>query len=140
MLQSSHRPILGNHGPHCRSSATGAPMNRVERLARRFDRWQQRHPPMAFAVAVMKKFGDDQAGNQVALLTYFAFVATFPLLLALTTILGVALRKYPELQRDLVNSAFAEFPIIGAQIHDQLGVATFWGCSHGSGYKQRWLC
>jgi membrane protein len=100
-------------------------MNRAERLARRFDRWQQRHPPMAFAVAVMKKFGDDQAGNQVALLTYFAFVATFPLLLALTTILGVALRKNPELQRDLVNSAFAEFPIIGAQIHDQLGVATF---------------
>ncbi|MDT5334467.1 MAG: rane protein, partial [Mycobacterium sp.] len=100
-------------------------MNRVERLLRRFDSWQQRHPPMAFAVAVMKKFGDDQAGNQVALLTYFAFVATFPLLLALTTILGVALRKNPELQRDLVNSAFAEFPIIGAQIHDQLGVATF---------------
>jgi hypothetical protein len=75
---------------------------------------------MAFAVAVMKKFGDDQAGNQVALLTYFAFVATFPLLLALTTILGVALRRNPELHRDLVNSAFAEFPIIGAQIHDQL--------------------
>jgi membrane protein len=100
-------------------------VNRVERLARRFDSWQQRNPPMAFAVAVMKKFGDDQAGNQVALLTYFAFVATFPLLLALTTILGVALRKNPELQRDLVNSAFAEFPIIGAQIHDQVGVATF---------------
>jgi membrane protein len=100
-------------------------VNRVERLARRFDSWQQRHPLMAFTVAVMKKFGDDQAGNQVALLTYFAFVATFPLLLALTTILGVALRKYPELQHDLLNSAFAEFPIIGAQIHDQLGVTTF---------------
>jgi membrane protein len=80
---------------------------------------------MAFTVAVMKKFGDDQAGNLVALLTYFAFVSTFPLLLALTAILGVTLRKYPELQRELVNSAFAEFPIIGAQIHDQLGVATF---------------
>jgi membrane protein len=100
-------------------------MNHVERMARRFDSWQQRHPPMAFTVAVMKKFGDDQAGNHVALLTYYAFVATFPLLLALTTILGVALRKNPELQRDLVNSAFAEFPIIGAQLHDQLGVATF---------------
>jgi YihY family inner membrane protein len=94
-------------------------------VAHRFDSWQQRHPPMAFAVAVMKKFGDDQAGNQVALLTYYAFIATFPLLLALTTILGVALRKSPELQRDLVNSAFAEFPIIGGQLHDQLGVATF---------------
>ena len=125
MLQSPCRSILDNHGPHRQSSVTGAPVNRVERLARRFDRWQQRHRLVAFAVAVVKKFGDDQAGNQVALLTYFAFVATFPLLLALTTILGLALRKNPELQRVLVNSAFAEFPIIGTQIHDQLGVATF---------------
>ena len=29
-------------------------MNRIERLARRFDRWQQRHRPLAFAVAVVK--------------------------------------------------------------------------------------
>jgi uncharacterized BrkB/YihY/UPF0761 family membrane protein len=77
------------------------------------------------AIAVMKKFGDDQAGSQVTLLTYYAFVGTFPLLLAVTTILSVALRKCPELQRDLVNSAFAEFPIIGTQIHDQFDVATF---------------
>ena len=125
MLQSPYRSILDNHGPHQQSSATGSPVNGVERLARRFDRWQQRHRPVAFAVGVVKKFGDDQAGNNVALLTYFAFVATFPLLLALTTILGLALRKFPELQRELVNSAFAEFPIVGAQIHDQLGVATF---------------
>jgi uncharacterized BrkB/YihY/UPF0761 family membrane protein len=91
-------------------------------MARGFDRWQQHHRPAAFAVAVMKKFGDDQAGNLVALLTYFAFLATFPLLLALTTNLGLVLRNSPKLQRDLVNSAFAEFPIIGTQIHEQLGV------------------
>ena len=72
-----------------------------------------------------KKFGDDQAGNLVALLAYYAFLATFPLLLALTTILGLVLRNFPRLQRDLLDSAFAEFPIIGAQIHDQLGVASF---------------
>src|SRR3979409_235343 len=101
-------------------------------MARRFDSWQQKHPSMAFAVAVMKKFGDDQAGNQVALLTYYAFVATFPLLLALTTILGVALRKDPELQRDLVNSAFAEFPIIGGSArHFQLAMVGAQGGSAG---------
>ncbi len=54
----------------------------------------------------LRKFGDDQAGNLVALLTYFAFLATFPLLLALTTILALVLRSSPALQRDLVNSAF----------------------------------
>jgi len=100
-------------------------VNRIERIAREFDRWQQHHRPMAFAVAVAKKFGDDQAGNLVALLAYYAFVATFPLLLALTTILGLVLRDFPRLQHDLLNSVFAEFPIIGGQIHDQLGVASF---------------
>jgi membrane protein len=103
----------------------GGPVNRIERIAREFGCWQQRHRPIAFVVAVVKKFSDDQAGNLVALLAYFAFLATFPLLLALTTILGLVLRNSPRLQRDLLNSAFAEFPIIGSQIHDQLGVANF---------------
>jgi membrane protein len=97
-------------------------MNPIERAIRSVDCWQQRHPVVAFPVAVVKKFGDDEAGNLVAVLTYYAFLATFPLLLAFTAILGVALRKYPELHAKLVNSAFAEFPIVGAQIHQQLGV------------------
>jgi YihY family inner membrane protein len=97
-------------------------MNAVERAIRSADCWQQRHPVVAFPVAVVKKFGDDEAGNLVALLTYYAFLATFPLLLAFTAILGVALHRYPELHAKLVNSAFAEFPIVGTQIHQQLGV------------------
>jgi membrane protein len=97
-------------------------MNPIERAIRSVDCWQQRHPVVAFPVAVVKKFGDDEAGNLVALLTYYAFLAAFPLLLAFTAILGVALRKYPELHAKLVNSAFAEFPIVGTQIHQQLGV------------------
>jgi membrane protein len=80
---------------------------------------------VAFPVAVVKKFGDDQAGNLVSLLAYYAFVAVFPLLLVLTAVTGVVLRGHPSLQGKLVNSAFAEFPIIGGQIHQQLGVASF---------------
>src|SRR5829696_3948312 len=102
-------------------------MNPVERAVRDVDCWQQRHPVAAFPVAVVKKFGDDEAGNLVALLTYYGFLATFPLLLALTAVLGVALRKYPDLHEKLVNSAFAEFPIVGAEIHEQLGVEKFSG-------------
>lgn len=100
-------------------------MNPFERAIRAVDRWQQRHPVVGFPVAVVKKFGDDQAGNLVALLTYYAFLATFPLLLAFTAILSVALRRYPELHDRLVNSAFAEFPIVGTQIQDQLGIENF---------------
>ena len=82
-------------------------------------------PSWRFPVAVVKKFGDDQGGNLVALLAYYGFVATFPLLLAFTAVLGVALRRYPALHDKLVNSVFAEFPIIGEKIQDQLGVERF---------------
>jgi membrane protein len=102
-----------------------SPTNPVERVVRRFDRWQQRHGVISFPIAVVKNFGDDEAGNLVGLLAYNSFVAAFPLLLAFTAILGVTLREYPGLHAKLVNSAFAEFPIIGGQIHDQLGVEAF---------------
>jgi membrane protein len=100
-------------------------MNPVERAIRSVDCWQQRHPVVAFPIAVVKKFGDDQAGQLVALLAYYAFLAAFPLLLAFTAVLAVALRRYPRLHDTLVNSAFAEFPIVGRQIHEQLGVESF---------------
>jgi len=61
-------------------------MNPVERVARDFDGWQQRHAAVGFPIAVVKKFSDDQAGYLVSLLAYYAFVAAFPLLLALTAI------------------------------------------------------
>jgi membrane protein len=100
-------------------------MNPVERAIRRVDGWQQRHHVVAFPIAVVKKFGDDQGGYLVALLTYYSFLAAFPLLLAFTAVVAVALRRYPDLHDKLVNSAFAEFPIVGGQIHEQLGVETF---------------
>ncbi len=103
------------------------PTNPVERVVRGFDRWQQRHTVIGFPIAVVKKFGDDEAGNLVSLLAYNAFLATFPLLLAFTAILGVALRSHPGLHQKVVSSAFAEFPIVGGQIHDQLGVEAFGG-------------
>jgi membrane protein len=107
------------------NKVVGWQMNPVERIARDFDGWQQRHPAIGFPIAVVKKFGDDQAGYLVSLLAYYAFVAAFPLLLALTAVVGVVLRSHPKLQQHLVNSAFAEFPIVGGQIHQQLGVANF---------------
>jgi YihY family inner membrane protein len=100
-------------------------MNPIERAVRSIDRWQQRHPSVGFPIAVIKKFGDDQAGDLVSQLAYYAFVAAFPLLLASTAVVAVVLRAHPRLHDTLVNSTFAEFPIVGAQIHDQLGIELF---------------
>lgn len=99
-------------------------VNPVERGLRTVDAWQQRHRVPGFLFAVYKKFSDDQASNLVALLTYFAFIATFPMLLALTGILGLVLKGHPALQVRIQTSALSEFPIIGTQVNSQIGVAS----------------
>jgi YihY family inner membrane protein len=85
------------------------------------DAFQQRRPALAFPVAVWKKFNDDQAGNLAALIAYYGFVAIFPLLLVLATVLNIVLRNDPELQKTLTSSALAQYPVIGQQIKSQLG-------------------
>jgi predicted ArsR family transcriptional regulator len=74
----------------------GGDVNWIERIAREFDCWQQDHQLIAFAVAVAKKFSDDQAGNLVALLAYFAFVAGEPAIDALRRIAAERGRSFGE--------------------------------------------
>ena len=85
------------------------------------DRFQQRSLALALPVAVWSKFRDDQAGNLAALIAYYAFVALFPLLLVLVTVLSIVLRNDPSLQASLVNSAVSQYPVIGPEIRRNLG-------------------
>jgi membrane protein len=96
-------------------------MIQVDRAFGAVDRFQQRWPWLAFPVAVWKKFSDDRAGMLAALITYYAVAAIFPLLLLLGTVLNFVLRNNPELQADLINSALAQYPVIGPEIKSQLG-------------------
>lgn len=75
----------------------------MKRLLAAVDSYQQRHRWLAFPLAVWRKFGDDQAGSLAALLAYYAFLATFPLLLVLVTVLGLVLAGNPGLQRDVLD-------------------------------------
>jgi len=81
------------------------------------DRTQRRFTPFSFPLAVIYKFFDDQGNYLAAALTYYAFIAIFPLLLLASSIFGFFLQGNPELQDQVLNSALATFPIIG----DQLG-------------------
>ena len=56
-------------------------MDLIRRLVAAVDDLQQRHRWLAFPFAVVKKFGDDQAGRHAALLAYYGFFSLFPLLL-----------------------------------------------------------
>ena len=92
-----------------------------QRAVRRVDEFQQRHRPLAFVFAVVKKFGDDQGGNLCALITYYGFMSLFPLLLVLVTVLGFVLQGNPGLRHDILNSAVTDFPVIGDQIKHSVG-------------------
>lgn len=95
-------------------------MNAVARVLHRVDRLQRRHRASAFAVALVRKFGDDRGGLLSALIAYYAFTAVFPLLLLFTTGLGYALHDNPGAQRAVLNSALGDFPIIGTQLHQNI--------------------
>jgi membrane protein len=84
------------------------------------DRWQRRHTAAAFPVAVVRKFLDDRASNLAALVAYYAFFSLFPLLLALVSTLGFVLQDNPSLQDDVLDSALARIPVIGAQLRDDI--------------------
>lgn len=90
-------------------------MSVIERL-HALDRAQQRHAVTSFPAAVIKKFGDDEAGRLAALIAYYGFVSLFPLLLVLVTVLGFVLEGNPTAQQNVLDSALKEFPIIGPQL------------------------
>jgi len=96
-------------------------MNPVERLLRGVDRWQQRHKPAAFAFGVVKKYGDDNAGQLAASLTHTGFLTLFPLLLVLTTVLGLVAASHPALRHSVSDAVSGQFPAIGKQLTGNVG-------------------
>jgi YihY family inner membrane protein len=85
-------------------------------MIERFDKLQRRHPSLGFGIAVIYKYADDQGGYLAVLMTYYAFLALFPLLLLLTTGVGIVLDGNPELQETVLDSALGQFPVIGPQL------------------------
>jgi membrane protein len=91
----------------------------------RLDSFQQRHGWLGFPIAVLYKYADDQGGYLAALLTYYAFLSLFPLLLVAATVLGFVLHNNPALQQHILSSALSQFPIVGHQL--QANVHNFQG-------------
>ena len=87
-------------------------------LAGALDRFQRRHTWAGFPLAVVYKFFDDFGSYLSALITYYAFVSLFPLLLLLSTGLGFVLAGNPHLQQQILDSALAQFPVVGDQLGD----------------------
>ena len=88
----------------------------IGRAVGRADERQQRHPLTAVPCAVVRKYSDDQAGRLTGQISHAAFLAVFPLLLVLLTLVGIVLHGHPSLQDDVVDSALRQFPVIGADL------------------------
>ncbi|MDQ6617676.1 MAG: YihY/virulence factor BrkB family protein [Actinomycetota bacterium] len=89
-------------------------VNPIERVIRVIDEWQQRTPGLRFVFAVFKKFGDDRGSSLAAMMAYYGFLALFPLLLVLTTILGFIGNQ--RLESGILGSTLSQFPVYGQQI------------------------
>lgn len=74
-------------------------------------------------VGVVYKYNDDQGGYLAALITYYGLVSLFPLLLLLTTGLGVVLAGRPDLQAQVLHSTLSQFPVLGDQLHHPQGLS-----------------
>jgi len=80
------------------------------------DAYQRQHPWLGFPIAVVYKFFDDQGVYLGVLVTHYAFLSIFPLLLISSSVLGFVLRGNSELQDRILASALRQFPVIGEQL------------------------
>jgi YihY family inner membrane protein len=95
----------------------------VLRPVHSLDRYQQSRTWLAIPFAVLKKFSDDGGGSLAALVAYYAFLALFPLLLVMVTVLGFVLQGNSSAQQAVENSVLRQFPVIGKsiQLHQLTG-------------------
>lgn len=82
----------------------------------RLDAFQKRHRTVGLPLSVVYKYADDGGGNLAAQMTYYGFIALFPLLLLASTILGFVLAGHPDLQHEVLQSALAQLPVVGHDI------------------------
>src|SRR4051794_22819046 len=71
-------------------------------------------------VAVVRKFADDRVSTLASLVAYYSFLSIFPLLLVLVSALGFVLEDDPSLREDVLDTAFARIPVLGAQLRDNV--------------------
>jgi YihY family inner membrane protein len=88
----------------------------------RVDAFQRRHPVVGFPLAVLYKFIDDQGNYLAAVVTYYAFVSIFPMLLIASSVLGFVLQGNAELRDELLNGALSQFPIVGTELGKPKGL------------------
>lgn len=80
------------------------------------DRTQRRRSFLGIPIGVFFKFVDDQGPYLAAIVSFYATLAVFPILLLATSIFGFVLQGNQDLQERVLDSTLATFPIIGEEL------------------------
>jgi YihY family inner membrane protein len=77
-------------------------------------------PRFAPARRLLRAYSAHGTSDLAALLTYFGFLALFPMLLAGITVLGIVLRHNPDLAAKVLTSSLTQFPVIGEDLRSNV--------------------
>src|SRR4051812_18919655 len=91
-------------------------MNVFESFVHGLDKTQRSTPILSFPLAVIKRYSDDKSGRKAALLTYYAFLSLFPILIVFITILNFLVAGNPGLEAQVMRHVYHFFPSLGTQI------------------------
>jgi membrane protein len=95
-------------------------MNKIKSFLDLLDRLQRSHTAIAFPLAVVKRYSEEKVGRQAALVTYYAFLSLFPLLMIFITLLGVVVSNNPNLEAKITQAVFQLFPALGSDLKSQV--------------------
>lgn len=95
-------------------------MNPIPRVVRAIDRYQRGHSFPGFIYAVLKKYSDDNGIYQSSILTYYAVLSLFPLLIVFTSVTQLLLHSHHDLHERIVIALNRYFPIIGSQLQESV--------------------
>jgi YihY family inner membrane protein len=77
---------------------------------------RRRAPILNAVVRAIHRYTLHRTGRNAALVSHYAFLSVFPLLLVFTTVLGFVLEGNQTLQDQIIDSVFSHIPIIGPEL------------------------
>lgn len=89
---------------------------KLNTILERIDRFQQSHRLTSIIFAIIRKYGDDNAGYLASLITYYGFLSLFPLLLAATSIISIANNYHLPFAANVSAALSNNFPLIGQEL------------------------
>jgi len=95
----------------------------ADRVTAWVNRTQAARTPLAFLVGVVKKYSDDAASQQAALMTYYTFLSLFPLALIVVAVLSRVLAGNPELRDTIIRSVIDDERVLATAEQSLAGLS-----------------